>query len=128
MYQWERGHQNDHKAIEELSFPAQMNVHVDGLAGEYNKHYECFRPIAPVLPSTPAHLQINNVTITSRYREQMQRVILEPIYMAYLMKRFKWSDGVLQDIAWKSLKLALVQINRTVLATKLCNNLLPANA
>ena len=72
-----------------------------------------------VLPLTPAHLRINNVTITSRYREQMQRAISEPIYMAYLTKRFKWTDGIIQDIVWKSLKLALVRINRTVLATKL---------
>lgn len=98
-YQWERGHQNDHKELAELGSPAQMNVHVDGLAEEYNRQYGQFCSIAPVLPSTPAHPWINNATITSRYREQMQRTISKPTYMLYLTKRFKWMDGVIDDIA-----------------------------
>ena len=45
--------------------------------------------------------------------------------MGYLQTKYNWTDSTIQSIAWKSLSLAINRIDRNVLLTKVCNNILP---
>ena len=127
-FEWEQGHQNRTKVFATLSLRSRMNILADELAGEYNSTCGRFIPEAPVLPASPAQLLICGVSITSNYRKMIQRAILEPEYIQYLILRFGWNEFVVDSILWKSLKLAVVRIIRTAVVTKLCNDLLPTSA
>jgi hypothetical protein len=63
--------------------------------------------------------------VTSNYRKQLIQAYVEPEYMQYLQYRFGWSDTTISSIAWMSFKLAVNRIQRDVLITKVCNDLLP---
>ena len=41
-FKWVPGHQNREKSLEELYYPARMNVEADRLAGEHNDSYGAF--------------------------------------------------------------------------------------
>ena len=47
------------------------------------------------------------------------------MFLGYLQQKNKWEDNTILDIAWKSLSLAAQQINKSVLLTKVCNDILP---
>jgi hypothetical protein len=53
------------------------------------------------------------------------RAYAEPEFIQYLQYRFDWPNETIEIIAWKCLSLAIQQINRDVLITKVCNDLLP---
>jgi hypothetical protein len=50
---------------------------------------------------------------------------VEPENIQYLQYRFSWSNEIIEIIAWKCLSLAIQRIDRDVLITKVCNDLLP---
>jgi hypothetical protein len=70
-------------------------------------------------------LSIGGISVTSKYRKQLIRAYVEPEYIEYLQYKFGWSNETITGIAWKCLKLAIQRINRDVLLTKICNDLLP---
>ena len=49
----------------------------------------------------------------------------EPAHVRHLQDRFHWTDFLVGNIAWKSLKLALKVINNPTTTCKTCNDLLP---
>jgi NAD-dependent dihydropyrimidine dehydrogenase PreA subunit len=53
---------------------------------------------------------------------------MEPQYIQHLQYKFQWSNETIEVIAWKSLALAIKLINRNVLLSKVCNDLLPTSA
>jgi hypothetical protein len=116
-----KGHQDDDKQYEELPLEAQLNIDADELAGIFQQRSGKSRPIVHILPSCPAMLLIRGISITSNYRKQLIRASVEPAYIQYLQYKFAWSDEAVTMIAWKS----LLRINRDVVITKICNDLLP---
>jgi hypothetical protein len=127
-FYWVKGHQDNNKTYAELPLEAQLNIDADELAGEFQDEYGKFRPIVHLLPSCPAMLAIRGISITSNYRKQLIRAYVEPQYIQYLQYKFQWSNETIEVIAWKSLALAIKRINRNVLLTKVCNDLLPTSA
>ena len=73
-------------------------------------------------------VSIRGISVTSNIFKQLVRAYVEPRYIGYLQKQYKWSDSVINIIAWKSLALAIERIDRNVLITKICNKYLPTNA
>jgi hypothetical protein len=74
----------------------------------------------------PSHgINKEHKSITIDYKNQLIRAYTEPRYIEYLQNRFGWADDIIGIIAWKCLALAAQRINRTVLLTKVCNDLLP---
>ena len=124
-YVWVRGHQDKDKDCDKLDTYAQLNVQADHLAGDFQDRKGAFRPIVPLLPSCPAMISIRGISITSNIFKQLVRAYTEPRYMGYLQLKYNWSDTTIQSIAWKSLALAIERIDRDVLLTKICNNILP---
>jgi hypothetical protein len=127
-FQWVKGHQDNNKTKAELPLEAQLNIEADELAGEFQTSEGMFRPIVHLLPSCPAMLAIRGISVTSNYRKQLIRAYVEPEYIQYLQYRFEWSNDTIGIIAWKSLSLAIQRIQRNVLITKVCNDLLPTAA
>ena len=46
-------------------------------------------------------------------------------FLGYLQQKNEWEDNTIIDIAWKFLSLVAQQINKSILLTKVCNNILP---
>jgi hypothetical protein len=126
FFHWEKGHQDNNKNKEDLPLEAQLNIEADKLAGKYQEEYGKYRPIINMLPSCPAMLTIQGISVTSNYRKQLIKAYVEPEYIGYLMRQFEWNEEIVNIISWKSLSLAIQTIQRDVLLTKVCNNLLPA--
>jgi len=124
-YKWVRGHQDKHTAYDDLPLEAQLNVDADKFAGDFQIAKGKFRPMIFLLPSCDAMLSIRGISITSNYRRQLIRAYVEPEYIQYLQYRFSWSNEIIEVIAWKCLSLAIQRIDRDVLITKVCNDLLP---
>jgi hypothetical protein len=124
-YKWVRGHQDKHTEYDDLPLEAQLNVDADKFAGDFQIAKGKFRPMVFLLPSCDAMLSIRGISITSNYRRQLIRAYVEPEYIQYLQYRFSWSKEIIEVIAWKCLSLAIRRIDRDVLITKVCNDLLP---
>jgi hypothetical protein len=73
-------------------------------------------------------LSIRGISVTSNYRKELIRAYVELEYIQYLQYRFEWPNEVIEIISWKCLSLAIQRINRDVLITKVCNDLLPTAA
>ena len=93
-FEWEPSHQDRKLPMALLSHRARMNVLADKLAGAYNDTCGKFRPIAPVLPASPAQLTIRGITVSSNYRKNLRNAFTEPRYIRYLMIKFQWSEFV----------------------------------
>ena len=106
----------------------QLKMEADRLAGEFQRDHGKFRPLITLLPSCPAMLMIRGISIASNYNKQLIKAFAEPRYIGYLQEKYNWSDSVIQMIAWKCLTLALKRINRDVVLTKICNDILPTHA
>ena len=124
-YKWVKGHQDKNTAYRDLNLEAQLNVDADKFAGDFQLEKGKFRPMVFLLPSCDAMLSIRGISITSNYRKQLIRAYVEPEYIQYLQYKFQWSNEIIEAIAWKCLSLAIQRINRDVLITKVCNDLLP---
>ena len=124
-FRWVKGHQDNNTKYEDLPLEAQLNIDADELAGEYQEEQGQFHPMIHTLPSCPAMLSKGGISVTSNYRKQLIRAYVEPKYMEYLQYKFGWSNDTITGIVWKCLKLATQRINRDVLLTKICNDLLP---
>jgi hypothetical protein len=125
IYIWVKGHQDDDSQYKDLSLEAQLNIDADELAGIFQQQSGKSRPIVHMLPNCPALLLIQGISITSNYRKQLIRASVEPTYIQHLQYKFGWSDEIVTSIAWKRSSLAIPRINRDVILTKICNDLLP---
>ena len=78
-----------------------------------------------LLPSCPAMVTIRGVSVTSNLFRQLVRSYTEPQYISYMKEKYQWTDFTINNIAWKCLSLAIQRIDRNVLTTKICNDILP---
>ena len=102
-----------------------MNVEADALASRFYKEGSLSIPQSSVLPASLIQLDIQGITVTNDFQNQLIRANTEPMYLSYLQQKNKWSDATIRSISWNSLKIALSRLQRPVLLTKICNNLLP---
>jgi hypothetical protein len=77
-YHWVRGHQDKHTAYKDLSLQAQLNVDADWYAGKYQDESGKFLPQCTLLPACPAMLPIQDITVTSDYKNQLIRAYTKP--------------------------------------------------
>jgi hypothetical protein len=127
-FKWVKRHQDKKVRKQDLQLEAQLNIEADELAEVFQQTHGTFSPLVHLLPSCPAMLAIQGISITSNYKKQLIRAYVERAYIQYLQYRFEWSDLTIQTIAWKCLSLAIQRIRQDVLVTKVCNELLPTAA
>ena len=91
--------------------------------GEYQEQHGKQISLALQYPSCSAYLIIHNKTITSNYCKHLINAYIKPMFLGYLQQKNEWEDNTIIDIVWKSLSLLAQWINKSVLLTKLCNNI-----
>ena len=97
----------------------KWNIVANELAGQYQDKLGAFLPITHnMYPSSPAVLEINNMTITSNIHHHLIKTYIEPQHMQYLQERDIWTDKTTQSITWKCLNLGLKRIDREILLLK----------
>ena len=50
------------------------------------------------------------------------------MFLGYLQQKNEWDDNTITDIMWESLSLVTQQINKSILLTKVCNDILPTTS
>jgi hypothetical protein len=70
-------------------------------------------------------MSIQEITVTSNYKNQLIQAYTEPRYIEYLQNKFGWSVTIIKTISWKCLSMAVRRINRSVILTKVSNDVLP---
>ena len=99
IYNWVQGHQDWDKEYHKLDTNARLNVDADRLAGEYQRRKGTFRPLSPILPSCPAMVSIQGISVTSNIFKDLVRAYTEPQFMEYLQTKYQWSDSTIHSIA-----------------------------
>jgi hypothetical protein len=98
-----RGHQDLHTPYVTLSLKAQLNVNADAKARSYQSIHSKQRPIIPAqLPLNWVQLHIAGKVISSKAKKQIRETFTFPPYLAYICKRFQWTDACVDTINWNA--------------------------
>ena len=77
----------DTRSRRKMSTEAILNVEADQLTGEYQDELGSYSPITHMYPSSPAVLEINEMTITSNIQQHLIKAYSEPKYIRYLQQQ-----------------------------------------
>ena len=122
-----KGHQDKEKSCAELSLPAQMNVDVDRIAGDYieanpDKNYSH----ALMFPSCGALIHLKNGTVTHHMKRALREAAHGEALEDYICKKNDWAPHVIDIIDWEAHRIALNRLrNYRSTLVKHMHNLLP---
>jgi len=119
------GHQDDHIEYNKHSLESQLSVDADALAEQYYSDTLQSMAEANLLPACPAMLVLRGITVSNQYKRHLVHAYNEPAYIEYIQTKYKWSDPLIQSIAWKSLSCGIWRVQQQCLVIKICNDLLP---
>jgi len=108
-----KGHQDQNTPIEELPYPARLNIECNTRAHKVLKKLPINISPHPSLPASYPHLQIRNQTIVRQIPEYLQEAATLPTYYLYLKNKFHWADNTLSMIEWRVIKFAMCKLNPT---------------
>jgi hypothetical protein len=101
-----KGHQDDDKTYDQLSYEAQLNIQADRLATQAWQTYFCAHPHVHY-PDSRCTLYINNAAVNRAYRSYMRRAYSSHDAREYLMDKYKWDVETCEGIDWYSHGTAL---------------------
>jgi hypothetical protein len=127
-FQHIKGHHHN-TPYHNLPLLAQLNVDADTAAGNFQLQHGCHRPHVPLLPHAGAQLQIDDATITYKYKSFIRNAAHRPPLLQYIQQRNQWTPAiVIQYIDWDAHGLAIRRLfHHHVHLTKLIHDLLPTN-
>ena len=99
-FEWVRGHQDSGTPFHRLPLPAQLNCEADAIATAYARRNGPSALTVTPLPHTPCQLLIQMQSITRSIKQRSISAATLPTYYAYIQRRFKWTEEVLQTIDW----------------------------
>ncbi len=122
-----KGHADKEKKYDELTLRQQLNVDADHLAGGYiERHWDEDYSIAPIYPTSGCQIDLPHGTTTYKLKRELRWARTEPLYRAYLCKKYKWNDTTFSDVDWECLRRALNRKrNDRTLLTKYLNDITP---
>eukprot|EP00957_Ditylum_brightwellii_P146903 11184334-Ditylum_brightwellii.AAC.1 len=82
-----KSHQDDHTPMNELSFPARMNIAADILACMYRKSFPVPRLHVPQIPINLAQLEHSSHTVSSHYFKSLRDIVITPKLTRHIMAR-----------------------------------------
>ena len=124
-----KGHQDRHRAYQNLDQLGQLNVDADERAGVYQDRFGATRPIVLMMPKTKAHLIGQTGTVTGKYAAYLRRTATTPTLHQYLMAKYTWSEAVVTSINWDAHRSALKRFTKKrAHFTKLVFDILPTNS
>jgi len=104
-----QGHQDQQKAINQLSLPSQLNIDCDSCANQALpclQQYSIFLP-NPLLLSSYPHLTMHGKLIVQEIPEAIQHAATMPDYHMHLKTKHKWTNNDSIEVNWPALSLAL---------------------
>jgi len=105
-----KGHQNNTQQVEDLLYKATLNIECNKQARINLETLPINANPHPTLPASYPHLCIQNQIIVCQYPEYIQEHNRLPLYHNYLIKKFKWSDDIPNQIEWGIIKLSMCQL------------------
>jgi len=106
-----KGHQDQDKPIEELPYPAQLNIACDKQARITLNTLPINISPHPSLPTAYPHLQIQNQMIVRQIPEYLREAASLPNYYLYHTNKFHWEPHTTQMIEWQVIKYAMCKLN-----------------
>lgn len=105
-----KAHQDRHKQLSDLSREAQLNVQADHLAAQVHTDQLITIPYS-VPEAVHATLFINDIPITSKYRENLRDAYNSQHLRTYMQEKYQWCDQVIDDIWWEGHNRALKKLS-----------------
>ncbi len=103
---WVRGHQDRTTSYEDLPRDAQLNIHADTAAGNFQRdcppqsHSRCHGSLT--MPSCHALLSIAGHRITGNHKLHIREASLLPPLRTYIQQRNSWTDTTWDLVDWTS--------------------------
>ena len=123
-----KGHQDKHRAYEQLPLLGQLNVDADAAANSYQQISEAPFLTVPMSPHVGAHRHLSTGTVTARFDASIRRSSTSAPLAQYIQRRNHWDGQVMASINWESHGKALSRIGSTgrqVHYSKLVHECLP---
>jgi hypothetical protein len=111
-----KGHQDDDKEYDQLSYPSQINVDCDTLAGDFLTNPPDDLPArtsAPFIPSSLAALYIDNCLVTTDYSNRIRLATNGAELRRYIIGKTHWTDYTFDSVDWDAHGSALAQQSRS---------------
>jgi ribonuclease HI len=102
-----KSHQDNEKQIEELSWPARLNIAADRLATEQRETMSA--PAHIVTNTTHGMLHIEKIAITRNAGQILWKTASRIPIQDYHIQRNAWSPSIFQSINWEAQHSALLQ-------------------
>ena len=125
VYKHVKGHQDETKSYDSLSFLSQLNVDADKYAGEYQQAFGAYRPLIPLSPTRPIALDISGKTIHRNFKSAIRDAAHTQPLFDRLIRRNCWLPDVPDRIDWDAHRLATNDPLRRTHYVKLCHDMLP---
>jgi len=106
-----KGHQDQDTPIQELPYPAQLNIECDKRARIALDTLPINISPHPLLPSAYPHLQIRNQTIVRQITEYLREAANLPAYYLYLTNKFHWDPHTTPTIEWRVIEFAMRKLS-----------------
>ena len=125
VYRHVKGHQDESKAYEDLSFLSQLNVDADRHAGDYQSTHGTYRPLIPLSPTRPIALDLAGKTIHRNFKSAIRDAAHTKPILDHLVRCSGWTPDVPDKIDWDAHRLATNNPLRRTHFVKLCHDMLP---
>ncbi len=102
-----KGHQDALQPVSGLSWPAQLNIVADRMAGTFLQS-SLPSELTPFLPSAQIHLRNSSGNIIiKRWNFHLRSEFNRRPYERWLMRQFKWTESTVHDVDFEGLYLTL---------------------
>lgn len=101
-----KGHQDDTRAVCDLSVPAQLNVCADSLATMACQQHDC-NVRCPVLLGSKVQFLLHDDLVKTKCKQKIRFSDRAPMLQQSMMKREGWSESVFNMVDWTSFSQAL---------------------
>jgi len=95
-----KGRQDQNTPIEELPYPARLNIECDTRARKALENLPINISPHLSLPASYPHLQICKQMIVRQIPEYLREAATLPTYNLYLQNKFHWADDIISTIEW----------------------------
>ena len=97
-----KGHQDQKASLQDLPFPAKLNIAADKLATEFQHVSSHVDGQGPLIPGTGCHLRINRQVIPSHQRRNLRRRRGGKALLQYIQTKHQLSSENVDQIDWES--------------------------
>ena len=122
-----KGHQDKHKAYDELSLRAQLNCDADELADQFiHQNPDLDYSVVPLLPTSDIQLHLPIGTVTHHLKMEVHQARHTQPLVEHLKEKFNWSQDTFDTVDWETNRIARNQLGQArVTLLKHLNDITP---